>query len=59
MAISTTDVITNVVAGRETIQNAELLISNLSKVKEYYNSASNTNSNLEDGVECSGFLYQF
>jgi curved DNA-binding protein CbpA len=38
----------------ERVKNASN-ISNLSKVKEYYNSATNTNSNLEDGVECSGF----
>ena len=37
----------------ERVKNASN-ISNLSKVKEYYNSADNTNSNLEDGAECSG-----
>jgi len=47
----------------ERVKNASN-ISNLSKVKEYYNSATNTNSNLEDGaecsgIECSGFLYSF
>ena len=30
-------------------------ITNISKVKDYYNSANTVNSNLEDGVECKGF----
>jgi len=42
----------------ERVKNASN-ISNISKVKEYYNSANTVNSNLEDGVECSGFLHSF
>ena len=42
----------------ERVKNANN-ISNISKVKDYFNSNGDNTVNLEDGVECSGFIHQF